>query len=171
MLDRLPPPKPDFARMRKALLRQGEPDRLPLVELLVDREMMEAVLGERIPFTNPRDLPARHRELDALIRFWHGAGYDYLTVQAGVPVLRWSLSTDDTAPLKHAQRNWDNENAGPIMSWDDFERYPWPRPEQVDYSAIEYIGSHLPEGMQMIFLGPGGQFENISELKIGRAHV
>lgn len=164
MLDRLPPPKPDFTHMRKALLRQGEPDRLPLVELLVDREMMEAVLGERIPFTDPRDLPARHRELDAVIRFWHRTGYDYITVQAGVPVLRWSLSADDTAPLKHAQRNWDNENAGPIMSWADFERYPWPGPEQVDYSAIEYIGSHLPEGMQMIFLGPGGQFENISEL-------
>ena len=47
------PPKPDFAHMRKVLLRQGEPDRLPLVELLVDREMMEAVLGERIPFTRP----------------------------------------------------------------------------------------------------------------------
>lgn len=63
MLDRLPPPKPDFARMRKVLLRQGEPDRLPLVELLVDREMMEAVLGERIPFTDPRGDPllARRR--------------------------------------------------------------------------------------------------------------
>ena len=38
--------------MRKVLLRQGEPDRLPLVELLVDREMMEAVLGEPIPLAS-----------------------------------------------------------------------------------------------------------------------
>ena len=77
---------------------------------------------------------------------------------------RWSLGADDTAASRHARRNWDNENAGPIMTWADFERYPWPRPEQIDYSAIEYIGSHLPDGMQMIFLGPGGQFENMAEL-------
>lgn len=167
MLDRLPPPRPDFSQMRKVLLRQGEPSRLPLVELLVDREMMEAVLGEPIPYGEPIPSPdprARRPDLDGVIRFWHRTGYDYLTVQAAVPMPRWSLPADDTAALKHAQRRWDNENVGPIMSWDDFERFPWPRPEQIDYSAIEYIGSHLPEGMQMIFLGPGGQFENISEL-------
>ena len=164
MLSHLPKPKPDFTRLRKVLLRQGEPDRLPLVELLVDREMMEAVLGERIPYADPHDTAARQRELDGVIRFWHRTGYDYITVQAGVPVQRWSLAADDTAALKHERRHWDNENAGPIMSWADFERFPWPRPEQVDYSAIEYINAHLPEGMQMIFLGPGGQFENLSEL-------
>ncbi len=164
MLDRLPSPKPDFSNMRHVLLRQGEPRQLPLVELLVDREMVEAVLGEPVPYTDPRDKTARAAELDKLIQFWYRAGYDYITVQAGVPMLRWSRSADDTAPLKHERRNWDNENAGPIMSWADFERYPWPRPEDIDYSAIEYIGRHLPEGMQMIFLGPGGQFENLSEL-------
>ncbi len=164
MLNSLPAPKPDFSQFRKVLLRQGEPDRLPLVELLVDREMMEAILGQPIPFTDPRDKAARARELDCLIQFWYRTGYDYITVQAGVPVPRWSLGAEDTAPLKHTSRNWDNENAGPIMSWADFERFPWPRPEQIDYSAIEYISQHLPEGMQMIYLGPGGQFENISEL-------
>jgi uroporphyrinogen decarboxylase len=158
------PLKPDFGRMRQVLLRQGEPDRLPLVELLVDREMMEAVLGERIPYADPRDPIARHRELEQLIQFWYCTGYDYITVQAGVPMLRWSQGAEDTAQLKHERRNWDNENAGPIMSWADFERYPWPRPEQIDYSAIEYIGRNLPDGMQMIFLGPGGQFENMAEL-------
>lgn len=160
----LPAPQPDFARLRQVLLRQGEPDRLPLIELLVDREMMEAVLGEKIPFTNPADRDARRRELDAVIRFWHTTGYDYLTVQAGVPMPRRSLAADDTAALKHDQRRWDDENAGPIMTWADFECFPWPRPQDIDYSAIQYIGSHLPDGMQMIFLGPGGQFENISEL-------
>ncbi len=164
MLDHLPNPKPDFSQLRKVLLRQGEPDRLPLIELLVDREMMEAVLGERIPFTDPRDKAARSRELDCLIQFWYRTGYDYITVQAAVPMPRWSLGAEDTAPLKHASRNWDNEGAGPIMSWEDYERFPWPRPEQVDYSAIEYISRHLPDGMQMIYLGPGGQFENMSEL-------
>jgi len=160
----LPVPQPDFSRLRKVLLRQGEPDRLPLIELLVDREMMEAVLGEKIPFAPLFQMDARRREWDALIRFWHTTGYDYITVQAGVPMPRRSLPADDTAALKHDQRRWDDENEGPIMTWADFECFPWPRPQDIDYSAIEYIGKHLPEGMQMIFLGPGGQFENISEL-------
>jgi uroporphyrinogen decarboxylase len=158
-----PPRPPDFNRLRQALLRQ-EPESLPLIELLVDREMMEAVLGERIPRAAPGDTAARHKELDQVIRFWHTTGYDYITVQAGVTLPRRKLESDDTAPLKHEQRQWDDENTGPIMSWQDFERYPWPRPESVDWSAVEYIAAHLPEGMRMIFLGPGGQFENLAEL-------
>lgn len=164
MLDRLPSPCPDFQRLRKVLLRQGTPDRLPLVELLIDREMVEAVLGERVPYAAPDQPEQRRHELDQLIHFWHSMGYDYITVQAGVPMLRKRLAADDTALLKHEQRSWDDENAGPIMSWADFEHYRWPRPEDIDYSGIEYIGQHLPDGMQMIFLGPGGQFENLSEL-------
>ena len=42
----------------------------------------------------------RHRELDAVIRFWHRTGYDYLTVQAGVPLPRWSLAADDTGRVE-----------------------------------------------------------------------
>lgn len=156
--------QPNFSRLRQALLRQGQPEHVPLVELLVDREMVEAVLGERVPAADPADRTARAAELDQLIRFWYTTGYDYITVQAGVPMPRWNLPTDDTAPLQHDQRRWDNENAGPIMSWADFERFPWPKPEQVDWWGIEYISRHLPEGMQMIFLGPGGQFENMAEL-------
>lgn len=158
-----PPRPPDFNRLRMALLRQ-DPDRVPLIELLVDREMMETVLGERIPAAPPGDKAARSKELDQVIRFWYTTGYDYITVQAGVPLPRKRLAADDTAPLKHEQRHWEDENAGPIMTWEDFERYPWPGPADIDWSAVEYIAAHLPEGMQMIYLGPGGQFENLSQL-------
>ena len=44
-----PKPRPDFERLRKVLLRQGQPDRLPFIELFADREIMEAVIGEKIP--------------------------------------------------------------------------------------------------------------------------
>lgn len=160
----LPTPKPDFNNLRKALTRQGEPERLPLIELFADREIMEAVIGEPIPVARPDQKDLRQLAWDRTIKFWYQTGYDYVTVSAGVPLQYQKITAEDTAALKRDQRTWDDENAGMIMSWEDFERYPWPTPEQIDYSAIEYIGKHLPDGMQMIYLGPGGQFENINWL-------
>jgi len=41
--------EPNFERLRTALLRQGEPDVLPFMELKYDHEIMEAILGRTIP--------------------------------------------------------------------------------------------------------------------------
>ncbi len=153
-------PQPNFDDLKKVLLRQGEPERLPFIELLCDFEMMEAFLGEK--FSPGANLRADF--VDFVIRYWYQAGYDYLTLPAEVPLQRARLSTDDTAELKHAQRQWQDEHTGPILSWEDFERYPWPKPEDINYSLLEYAGKHLPDGMQIIFIGPGGQFENLAEL-------
>jgi uroporphyrinogen decarboxylase len=161
---KLPAPSPNFSRLRQVLLRQGEPDRLPLIELFADREIMEAVIGEPIPNVGREQADLWKTSLDRITQFFYQTGYDYVTVHAGVSMPRKKLSSEDTALLKRDQRQWDDENTGPIMSWQDFEQYPWPKPEEIDYSGIEHIGQNLPDGMQMIYLGPGGQFENIAEL-------
>ena len=44
----LPAPRPDFTCLRQVLLRQGEPDRLPLIEHSADHEIKEAFLGQRM---------------------------------------------------------------------------------------------------------------------------
>lgn len=164
LLNRLPKPNPDFNRLRKVLLRQGEPDRLPLVELFADHEIKEAVLGEKIPYADRRQPDIHAKALDSEIRFWYAAGYDYITVQANVPLQRHRLNADDTALLNREQRSWQDENTGPIQTWEEFENYSWPKLQDIDFSGIEYISKHLPDGMQLIFLGPGGQFENLAEL-------
>ena len=41
--------EPNFQRLRTALLRQGEPDLLPFGELKYGHEIMEALLGRKIP--------------------------------------------------------------------------------------------------------------------------
>jgi len=38
---------------------------------------------------------------------------------------------------------------GPIRSWADFEAYPWPRVEDVDFSDIEWYERNLPDEMAM----------------------
>lgn len=153
-------PSPNFDNLKKVLLRQGEPERLPFIELLCDFEMMEAFLGEKyVPGAGPRS-----SYIDFIIRFWYEAGYDYLTLGAEVPLRRTRLAAEDTAALKHDQRQWVDEHSGPIMTWEDFECFPWPAPNEINYTSLEYAAKHLPDGMQIIFIGPMGQFENMVDL-------
>lgn len=155
------PPAPDFNRLRKILLRQGEPDRLPIVELFADREIMEAIIGEKIASPARQDFTARRKALDQTLRFWYETGYDYITVQAVVDLPQHQSQADDTAALSRGKRTWTDEGRGMITTWEEFERYPWPKPQDVDYYNLEYISQRLPDGMKMIYLGPGGQLENI----------
>jgi len=156
-----PSPTPDFERLRKVLLRQGEPDRVPFIELFADREIMEAVIGEPIPDPERHDRELREVALRRTIRFWYETGYDYITVGPTLDLPRRRLAAEDTAALRRDRREWVDESAGIINSWQDFEAYPWPRPEDIDYFNLEFVSRHLPEGMKIIFLGPGGQLENI----------
>lgn len=159
-----PNPAPDFERLRKVVLRQGLPDRVPFVELFADREIMEAVLGCCLPDLDRHDRPAVEKHLDGLVRFNYLMGYDHVTVDAFIDMPKHKLEGYDTAALKRDRRTWDNEATGPIQSWQDFETYPWPKPEDIDYYKLEYVSRILPGGMKMIYLGPGGQFVNLSEL-------
>ena len=48
------------------------------------------------------------------------------------------------------------------MTWDDFERYPWPEVAAFDFSAFEYLDRHLPEGLGLLASHAGGVFEHVS---------
>jgi uroporphyrinogen decarboxylase len=157
-------PSPDFNRLLKVFLRQGEPDRLPFIELFADHEMMEAVLGEPIPRPEPSNRPLFRQYIEQVQNFYLKTGYDYVFTNAVLNIPRQQLHSEDTAALKRSRRVWDDENTGPIQTWQDFENFPWPRPEEIDYFRLEYTAKIMPEGMQMIYLGPGGQFENMAEL-------
>jgi uroporphyrinogen decarboxylase len=156
----LPHPDPDFHRLLRVLRRQGEPDRVPLVEFWCDQEMMEAIGGQPIPPATEGE-----RALDAVIHFWYVAGFDYVCVGPLVSLPSKYLAAEDTAILKHDHRSWMDEGIGVIASWEDFDHYPWPRPEEVDYARLEYVGRRLPEGMKIIAsLDPGGQMELLNTL-------
>jgi uroporphyrinogen decarboxylase len=147
--------------LRKVLLRQGEPDRVPFIELFADREIMEAVVGEPIPMLEALDREMQEVVLRRIIRFWYETGYDYVTVDCPSILAVDFLVSGDTAGLSRGFRTWINESSGLINSWQDFESYPWPRPEDIDLSRVEFVGQNLPDGMRTIFLGPGGQLENM----------
>ena len=132
------PPDPDFGRLLKAVRREGEPDRVPFIELGVDAEVMEAVLEE----------PAA--SVAQQVRFWHALGYDYASIKAVIPWVRRRDTAPDTAALPHAQRDWANAHSALITCRADFERFRWPRPQDVDYRDVEAAIRLVPEGMGVV---------------------
>jgi uroporphyrinogen decarboxylase len=89
--------------------------------------------------------------LDQRIRFWYGLGYDAIWQGAELPLPGLlQLQAEDTAVLSRPVRQWADESVGIISSWEEFERYPWPKTNAADYSTLEYLIQHLPEGMGII---------------------
>ena len=122
------------ALVNQVILRKGTPRRTFFMELFLDGEVTEAVdqrfgisAGQRLRI----DPHFAKKRLIAVYRF---LGYD--TVPVGVEGsglnLNWDNAADTTPELARAAgRNWMNEHAGPITSWEDFEKYPWPESESL----------------------------------------
>lgn len=157
-------PDPDFSRLRKTLLREEVPERVPFYELFADWEIVVAVTNETDNIVDPR----YQREVEAIedrsIRFYYMLGYDYVPAGAGINLPRHNvLSAPDTAELSRGQRTWVDEHHGTIETMEDFERYPWPSPREIDLSNIERIGGSLPDGM-MVIGSTSGVLENVTWL-------
>jgi len=143
-------PQPDFSRFYKAVLRQGEPDRIPFVELMVDPEVIQAVLGEVVVKPQPHNREQNQRFIDQKIRFFYSLGYDYVPVRVDTGLIRKRAKASDTAILSRGEREWVNQSVALITNQKEFEKYPWPEPENVDYFPVEYAAKNLPSGMKII---------------------
>jgi uroporphyrinogen decarboxylase len=153
-------PDPDFSRLRRALLRQGEPDRVPFYELFADQEIVNAV-ADNMELVDPK----YRRQVKAVqgrtVRYYYMLGYDYIPTFALVSLPRQNiLSTTDTAGLSRGERMWVDEHHGEIETREDFEKYPWPSPSDIDYSLIENLRERLPDGMKVIGT-TSGVLENV----------
>jgi uroporphyrinogen decarboxylase len=137
--------KPKFERLRKVLMLEGEPDRIPLIELWVDCEIKEKLLGKPI---GDLLLQAKDYRVEADIEFWSKTGYDYIHV-----VPQYTLSQKKKAK----GREWAPEKRGMITSEEEFEAFPWP--EEIDYSRLEKGKHHLPAGMRIISGSLAGIYE------------
>jgi uroporphyrinogen decarboxylase len=172
-------PRPDFENLRRTILRQGPPGPVPFFELFADPGMVEAVLDEKFPVNLHRyieeptlepeadELAGLMKSLEMYVRFCYEMGYDYVFMVTGFSVRRSFKVAADTAGAQNwldGQRYWQDESSGPIQSWADFEAYPWPKPEELNHLALEFVNRILPEGMKIAAFGYGGIFENSSWL-------
>ncbi|MBN1900274.1 nucleoside 2-deoxyribosyltransferase [Candidatus Sumerlaeota bacterium] len=137
---------PDFNQLRTAFLC-GEPDYVPLMELGIARNIKEAYLGKPV------------RTLQDEIEFSVEAGYDYIKLQPIIdmdPANVRNKSSLKTKISENQDRVWASEHDGIIKNRQDFDRYIWPKKEDISYERFEQIKPLLPDGMRVI-----GQYGDI----------
>ncbi|MHB9129540.1 MAG: uroporphyrinogen decarboxylase family protein [Armatimonadota bacterium] len=145
---------PDYRRLL-TVLHHGIPDRLPFFEAYTDPAVTLAALAGW-PMTDSLPLDG-NAEWDDYIRGQYYLGYDFVAPEThyGFTGVVRHQSTDETG----AARNFLNVDQVAIPDRAAFERYPWPTPEQVDYSGLDYCAAHLPEGMGIVGVIGGGPLE------------
>ena len=137
---------PDFERFRTVLLRNGEPDYVPLGDISVHPILKEAILGRPL------------RTLEDEVGFWGRAGYDHVPLEQGLQladvIRKQSMHTIEAHYAldreKTSARSWATEGKGLITTLADFEKFQWPDPDALDYSAFEKIGSLLPPKVKVV---------------------
>jgi uroporphyrinogen decarboxylase len=132
--------EPNFERARRAMLRQGEGDRVPLFELSIHKEIQEAILAR----------PVVH--LQDQVDFWRTAGYDFVSVRAGVrsvvrgyhpAVVEWRSARQGATPRHHAS-GWVLAEEALIHDRQDFDAFPWPEAQDLGgYNDYEDLGDYL----------------------------
>lgn len=175
-------PRPDIERFLAAMTGKCIPGKPLVCEYLIDDALMKPVLtqmlgrdwvdksdkteymGGQMDFSKD-DLSLINAWLDNQIAFWYHMGYDYVRVEVSTPLPAVSLVTKDTAHgNEDHNRAWQGLDTGPIQTWEDFERYPWPKIEDDTFYIHRYICDHLPEGLGFITCHAGGVYEHVSRL-------
>lgn len=140
--------KPNYDLLHRALTRQGELERVPVLEMLVDRENIATIMGVDLG-NEPLDQIEETRFTQMFVDMWLQLGADAIAMRPIYTLPFGHEMGEDTATLNRGQREWRTAEAGLIKTWEDFENYPWPDPKDYDYSQIELAGKLIPPGMRI----------------------
>jgi uroporphyrinogen decarboxylase len=140
--------QPDFNRVRTALFG-GQPDRVPLLELAIADKIMESFLEKRITGIADR------------IEFFQKAGYDYIKVSPKLDMNPGKIQPKEGTRISASgeninERSWHASGQGIITTVEDFEKFRFPKFDEVDYSDFERVQKLLPDNMKII-----GQYGDI----------
>ena len=160
------PVQPDYEAFLANLRLEGTPERVHYLELFLDGEIKRSIINRyRLGSELSEEDPYYHWKME--IELQRHLGYDY--VSCGIEGLRFPREThrtDDTTGIagqKRQQRNWTDEQKGPISSWEDFEKYPWPDPANFTTNNLEWLSANLPDDM-CILSGCHSIFEQVTWL-------
>ena len=141
--------EPDFNNVLAALRRE-KPSRPTLAELFMNEPLYRRVISEE-QSAMIDTAPVHHQTLLAIQAF-RNMGYDYATVHACDLIF-------ETGDRRHDKTLSLNDGAL-VTDRESFERYNWPTVSDYSFDRLEAIDPHLPDGMKVITIGPGGVLEN-----------
>ena len=139
--------QPDFAQFLKVLRREGRPDHLPFYEHLASPGFIARRVGHELPPWGTADF------WRCIVDFWLGMGYDCIPME--IPP-RLTLQSSDTEAGARSHRS---EATACLRTLEDFERYPWPEGEPIDFTHFEIVAGLLPEGAKIVGGVCAGPFE------------
>ncbi len=146
---------PNWQEFISCIKREKSPDRVHFIELFLDEEI-KATIAKQFHLIDDINTETANWQLIREIRVNRFLGYDY--VRQGIdniPMVMNNTTVTDTAKLaKISGRRYVNESVGPITTWEEFEKYPWPDVEKFTTQNLEWYSDNLPDDMCVI--GSGG---------------
>jgi uroporphyrinogen decarboxylase len=151
-------PDPDFGRLRTALLRQGEPDRVPLhdhVDPFLKRRFLGLATRPEATRTHGTMGASGRLPLELEVEFAYRAGYDFVTLGASMHARVRGAATVVAAKYaafgdEEQERGWANEGEGIITTRQEFDSFPWPDPGELDTTLFERAPALLRPGMKVL---------------------
>jgi len=146
----LAPVQPDAEALLANLRREGTPARVHYMELFLDAEVQDAVcrrfgLAEDVAADDPHRPEKRHLAVQRFL------GYDYVFTSIPLEMPMRRMTAEDTAGLpRKGGRSFQDEHAGPITSWAEFQRYPWPDPAAGSDRSLVWYEQNLPDDMCIV---------------------
>lgn len=135
----LAPVELDLEQAKQNLLRQALPSRVFYFEHGIAAEVKDEI-AKRFELDNSvagsRQSPQWQWDREAAVQRRLGFELFRVWLPGGEFDVAGSLGT-----------TWAHEHGGPIQSWHDLERYPWPEPRAIDYRQLEHYERHLPPDM------------------------
>lgn len=152
-------PQPDARRLLNVLTGERPPDRLPFIDLRVDDDVIERIVGE--PFREGETAAETEAiTADLIVRCCLDLDWDMAWARCSVPFPKQARTAADTAGA--GTRAWQDSRGG-MASAEAFERFPWPEPGAIQEAHIEALAARVPEGMG-IFSTTSGVYENATRL-------
>ena len=152
--------EPDWEDFLTSIRRTGIPKRVHHIELFLDPEVQDAICERyAVDADLDKDDPAFPMRRQIAIQSF--LGYDFIRCGAENVALNFTYhQAEDTADdmKRDSGRMYMDENRGPITTWEEFEKYPWPPIEGITTKALEWYEKNLPDTMCIVAGGGFGHF-------------
>lgn len=138
---------PDFEGNLKKVLKKERPERPTMFEFILSDEAERVLSGYELKDDTQEEYIKRK-----ILAFYH-AGYDCVSFWPGN---LWFPKKEHKAAATYSMND-----CAVITDWESFEKYEWPKMEDINYKTLEIAQKILPDGMKVVACCPEGILENV----------